>query len=57
MLAILALWLVTGCASTAKLASPTTPMLVNTNVRIDPEVRTRVEQDLDALMHDEKDIF
>ena len=52
-----ALWLGAACASGPLPASPTVTLVINMNAKIDPEVRARVEKDLDLMISQDKDIF
>ena len=52
-----AFWISVGCASGSVPASPTVPLVINMNAKIDPEIRVRVEKDLDEQISQEKDIF
>lgn len=56
-LAILALWLVAGCTPKVQLEAPKEPIVINMNIKIEHEVRVKVDKDLDELISDEKDIF
>jgi len=56
-LVIIALWLVAGCTPKVQLEAPKEPIVINMNIKIEHEVRIRVDKDLDELISDEKDIF
>ena len=56
-LAIIALWLVAGCTPKVQLEAPKEPIVINMNIKIEHEVRVRVDKDLDELIADDKDIF
>ena len=45
----------TGC--TFKVAAPEKPITINLNVKIEHEVRGKVEKDLEQLFEDESDLF
>ncbi|MGH7291285.1 MAG: YnbE family lipoprotein [Myxococcota bacterium] len=55
--AILLLGLVAGCTPKVQLEAPKEPIVINMNIKIEHEVRIKVDKDLDDLMSDEKDIF
>lgn len=55
--AIIALWLVAGCTPKVQLEAPKEPIVINMNIKIEHEVRVKVDKDLDELISDEKDIF
>jgi hypothetical protein len=56
-LAIVALLLAAGCTPKVQLEAPKEPIVINMNIKIEHEVRIRVDKDLDELISDEKDIF
>jgi hypothetical protein len=45
------------CACTVKVAAPDKPITINLNVKIEHEVRVKVEKELDDLFKEENDIF
>lgn len=49
------LLLVTGC--TLKVAAPDKPITINLNVKIEHEVRIKVEKDLENLFEEESGLF
>jgi len=55
--AIVALVLGAGCTPKVQLAAPKEPIVINMNIKIEHEVRVRVDKDLDELIADDKDIF
>ena len=56
-LAIIALWLVAGCTPKVQLEAPKEPIVINMNIKIEHEVRVKVDKDLDDLISEDKDIF
>lgn len=44
-------------ACTVKVAAPDKPITINLNVKIEHEVRVKVEKELDNLFKEEDDIF
>jgi hypothetical protein len=58
-----ALWLIalpilaTGCTPTVKLEAPDKPIEINMNIKIEQEVRVRVERDLDKEIMANPDLF
>jgi hypothetical protein len=44
--------LLLGCQPTVQLEAPKEPIVINLNVKIEQEVRVRVERDLDELLED-----
>lgn len=52
-----ALCLGTGCTPKVQLEAPKEPIVINMNIKIEHEIRIKVEKDLDELIRTEKDIF
>jgi len=48
--------LLTGCAPTVQLAAPDKPIVINLNVKIEHEIRVKVDKELDSAFNDE-DLF
>jgi hypothetical protein len=48
---------VIGCSPTVKVEAPSEPITINLNVRIEHEIRVKVDKDLDDLFAKESDIF
>jgi hypothetical protein len=46
-----------GCTPTVKLEAPDKPITINMNIRIDHEIRVKVDKDIDNLVEKRKDIF
>lgn len=44
-------------ACTFKVAAPDKPITINLNVKIEHEVRIKVEKDLEQLFQDDSDLF
>jgi hypothetical protein len=55
--AALAAVLAAGCTPKVQLEAPKEPIVINMNIKIEHEVRVRVDQDLDDLISEDKDIF
>ena len=49
--------LASGCAPTVKVATPEEPITINLNVKIEHEIRVKVEKDLDDLFDEESELF
>ena len=54
---VAALLLAAGCAPTVQLEAPEEPIRIEVNVKIEHEVRVRVDRELEALMESEDGIF
>ncbi len=52
----LALYLL-GCTPTVKVEPPDKPIEINLNVKIDHEIRVKVEKDIDELLSENKELF
>ncbi|HEX5007209.1 MAG TPA: YnbE family lipoprotein [Hyphomonadaceae bacterium] len=55
--AAVALTLAGGCTPTVQLAAPDKPITINLNVKIDQEVRVRIDKDLEDLIAQNPDLF
>ncbi|MGK0247306.1 MAG: hypothetical protein ACI910_000028 [Oleispira sp.] len=56
ILTLLALILITS-ACTLKVAAPDKPITINLNVKIEHEVRIKVEKELEDLFSEDSDLF
>ena len=55
---VLLLWAgLAGCTPRIALEAPKEPITINLNVKIDHEIRLRVERDLDELFSDDSELF
>lgn len=43
-----------GCAPTVKIEPPDKPIVINLNVKIEHEIRIKVDKELDQLLSDDK---
>lgn len=48
---------VVACQPTVRVEAPKEPIVVNLNVKIEHEVRIKVEKDVDALIQDNPELF
>jgi len=48
---------ISGCSPTVRVEAPDKPITINMNIRIDHEIRVRVDRDIDNLVEKRKDIF
>ena len=46
-----------GCAPKVQIVAPEKPIEINLNVKIDQEVRVRLEKDVQDLIEDNPDLF
>ncbi len=49
--------LVAACGPTVKLEAPDKPIVINLNVKIEQEVRVKIERDVDDLLTKNADLF
>jgi hypothetical protein len=45
------------CTPTVKIEAPKDPIVINLNVKIQQEVRVKVEKDVDTLLQDNPNLF
>lgn len=57
MTGLLALPALAACNPTVRLEAPKEPIEINLNIRIEQEVRIRIDRELDDLFKEEEDIF
>ena len=46
-----------ACQPTVKVEAPDKPIVINLNVKIEQEVRVRVERDVEELLKSQPDLF
>jgi hypothetical protein len=56
-LAAAALWALVGCSPTVQVAPPDKPIVINLNVKIEHEIRVKVEKELDNVLSPESGLF
>ncbi|MEM7193758.1 MAG: YnbE family lipoprotein [Pseudomonadota bacterium] len=47
----------TACAPTVKVAAPEEPITINLNVKIEHEIKVKVEKDLEDVFSEDSDLF
>lgn len=55
--AALSIGLLLGCSPTVKVEAPDEPIEINLNIKIEQDVRVRLEKDVEELIADNPDIF
>jgi hypothetical protein len=55
--ALLTTYLLTACTPTVQVAMPSEPITINLNVRIEHEIRVRVDKELDDVFAENSDLF
>ncbi|MDH3282138.1 MAG: YnbE family lipoprotein [Gammaproteobacteria bacterium] len=56
LICLTGLWLA-GCAPTVKVQAPEKPIEINMNVKIEHEIRVKVERDIDELLTKQPGLF
>jgi hypothetical protein len=46
-----------ACSPTVRVEAPDKPIVINMNIKIDHEIRIRVDRDLDTLLDNKKGLF
>jgi hypothetical protein len=46
-----------ACAPTVQVKAPEEPITINLNVKIEHEIRVKVDKDLDSLFSEDSDLF
>ncbi|MDD9907674.1 MAG: YnbE family lipoprotein [Rhodospirillaceae bacterium] len=49
--------LIAGCAPEVQIRAPEKPIVINLNVKIEQEIRVKVEKEIDDLLLKNKDLF
>jgi type IV pilus biogenesis protein CpaD/CtpE len=57
LIAVGCLALAAGCAPKVKVEAPDKPIEINMNVKIEHEIRVKVEKDIDQLLQEQKGLF
>jgi hypothetical protein len=56
-MALVTTYLLTACTPTVQVAMPSEPITINLNVRIEHEIRVRVDQELEEVFAENSDLF
>ena len=54
---LLALYCLYACTPTVQVAVPDKPIEINLNVKIEHEIRVKVDKELDALFEEDAELF
>ncbi len=57
LIAMAAMALIAGCTPEVQIRAPEKPIVINLNVKIEQEIRVKVEKDIDDLLLKNKDLF
>lgn len=52
-----AVYVLSACAPTVRVEAPEKPIEINLNVKIEHEIRVKVERDIDELLSENEDLF
>lgn len=56
-LAAFVIGLLSGCTPTVKVETPDKPITINMNVKIEHEIRVKVDKEIDALLKEDSGLF
>ena len=54
---LLLLTCITACAPTVQVAVPDKPIEINLNIKIEHEIKVKVDKELDELFEDDSELF
>ena len=57
LLIISAVAMISACAPTVKVETPDKPITINLNVKIEHEIRVKVDKELDDILSDDSGLF
>ena len=49
--------IIAGCSPTIRVEAPDKPIVINMNIKIDHEIRIKVDRELDSLLDNKKGLF
>ena len=55
--AVAILAVVAACQPTVKLAAPDEPIVIEVNIKIEQDIRVKVEREIDDLLRENEDLF
>ncbi len=55
--AVIAVPLLAGCSPKIEVSAPTEPVTINLNVKIEHEIRVKVEKDLEDILSEDSGLF
>jgi hypothetical protein len=55
--ALFSVLLMTACSPTVRMEAPDRPIEINMNVKIEHEIRVKVERDIEQMLEENKDLF
>jgi len=54
---VLVLLFLSSCAPTVKVEAPEKPITINLNVKIEHEIRVKIEKELDSILSEDSGLF
>ena len=57
LLSLLMIVMLGACTPTVQVAAPDKPIEINLNIKIEHEIRVRVDKDLDELFDEDSELF
>ena len=57
LLSITAGAIIAGCSPTIRVEAPDKPIVINMNIKIDHEIRIKVDRELESLLDNKKGLF
>jgi len=57
LLALASVLIATACSPSVKMQAPEKPIEINMNVKIEHEIRVKVERDIEQMLEENRDLF
>ena len=57
LISVMVIGLLSACTPTIQVAVPDKPIEINLNIKIEHEIRVRVDRDLDELFDEDSELF
>ena len=57
LLSLMVISLLSACTPTVQVAVPDKPIVINLNIKIEHEIRVKVDKDLDVLFDEDSELF
>ncbi len=55
--ALLLAWGITACAPKVQIQAPKEPIVINLNIKIEHEIRVKVDKDLEGMFEEDSELF
>jgi hypothetical protein len=56
-MALMAVFWIAACSPTVRMEAPEKPIEINMNVKIEHEIRVKVEKDIEQMLEENKELF